>query len=254
MRVVELSREIPPAALTRITGWLRRLAEPASRARPSPMRLLMMSGSGSKLRWRSAGGALTPVKDLSREEYLRRLPHKRMAAGVLLRYADEIVLVEPTYKDAWEIPGGVVEADESPWVAAERELKEELGLVRENMPVLLVDYVPRTPDGVPEGLLWIFDGGLLSECERERLGSADESEVRSVRLLSIDEAGQRTSGSLALRLRVAFDAARASQAARASHAAPPEHATIFCDRGQPRLLEQPVPEPVVSSTRGLATV
>ncbi|MFD2795679.1 NUDIX domain-containing protein [Promicromonospora vindobonensis] len=198
------------------------------------------------------------MKDLAREEYLRKLPHKRMAAGVLLRYGDEIVLVEPTYKDAWEIPGGVVEADESPWFAAERELKEELGLVRENMPVLLVDYVPRTPDGVPEGLLWIFDGGSLSESEREHLGSADQNEVRSVRLLSVDEASQRTSGPLALRLRVAFDAAQASQAAsqvaRAAQATPPAYVTVFCDRGEPRPVEQSLPEPVVSSTRDLATV
>jgi 8-oxo-dGTP pyrophosphatase MutT (NUDIX family) len=254
MQVVELSREIPPATLARFTGWLRRLTEPSSLARLSRRHLSMVRGSGPKLRWRRVGGALTPVKDLAREEYLRRLPHKRMAAGVLLRYADEIVLVEPTYKDAWEIPGGVVEADESPWVAAERELKEELGLVRENMPVLLVDYVPRTPDGVPEGLLWIFDGGSLSESEREHLGSADENEVRSVRLLSIDEARQRTSGSLALRLRVAFDAALTSQAARSAQATLPAHVTVFCDRGEPRPVEQPVPEPVVSSTRGLATV
>lgn len=248
MQVVELSREIPPATLARLTGWLRRLTEPSSLARLLQPLLLMVRGSGPKLRWRKVGVALTPVKDLSREDYLRRLPHKRMAAGVLLRYADEIVLVEPTYKDAWEIPGGVVEADESPWVAAERELKEELGLVRQNMPVLVVDYVPRTPDGVPEGLLWIFDGGSLSESEREHLGSANENEIRSVQLLSVDEARQRTSEPLALRLRVAFDAALAAQTTQ------PAYVTVFCDRGQPRPLEQPVPEPVVSSTRDLAAV
>jgi ADP-ribose pyrophosphatase YjhB (NUDIX family) len=38
-----------------------------------------------------------------------------MAAGALLFDEDgRILLVEPTYKPYWEIPGGVVEADESP--------------------------------------------------------------------------------------------------------------------------------------------
>jgi ADP-ribose pyrophosphatase YjhB (NUDIX family) len=48
-----------------------------------------------------------------------------MAAGVLLFDADgRVLLVEPTYKPYWELPGGVVEADESPHTAACRELKE----------------------------------------------------------------------------------------------------------------------------------
>ena len=52
-----------------------------------------------------------------------------MAAGVLFRSADgRVLLVEPSYKPNWEIPGGAVEADESPWDGAARELAEELGL------------------------------------------------------------------------------------------------------------------------------
>jgi ADP-ribose pyrophosphatase YjhB (NUDIX family) len=59
----------------------------------------------------------------------RSLPRKWMAAGVVIRDADgRVLMVEPTYKDAWEIPGGVVEADESPRAACRRELHEELGL------------------------------------------------------------------------------------------------------------------------------
>jgi ADP-ribose pyrophosphatase YjhB (NUDIX family) len=34
--------------------------------------------------------------------------------------ADRVLLVEPAYKDYWEIPGGAVEANESPYEAAVR--------------------------------------------------------------------------------------------------------------------------------------
>ena len=42
----------------------------------------------------------------------------RVAAGALIRApAGRILLVTPTYKDGWEIPGGYVEPGESPAAA-----------------------------------------------------------------------------------------------------------------------------------------
>lgn len=55
------------------------------------------------------------------------LAAKRMGSGVL--FTDELgraLLVEPTYKDYWEIVGGAVEQDESPYQAAIRLPQEEL--------------------------------------------------------------------------------------------------------------------------------
>ena len=50
------------------------------------------------------------------------LPRKRVGAGVLFFDAEgRVLLVEPTHKDDWEIPGGWVEADESPYESAIRE-------------------------------------------------------------------------------------------------------------------------------------
>jgi 8-oxo-dGTP diphosphatase len=40
--------------------------------------------------------------------------------------AGRVLLVKPTYKNGWEIPGGYVDAGESPRAAAAREVKEEL--------------------------------------------------------------------------------------------------------------------------------
>ena len=52
----------------------------------------------------------------------------RVAAGALF-FDDQgrVLLVHPTYKDTWDIPGGYVERGESPAAACRRELKEELG-------------------------------------------------------------------------------------------------------------------------------
>jgi 8-oxo-dGTP diphosphatase len=84
-----------------------------------------------------------------------------MAAGVLLFDLDgRVLLVNPVYKDYWDVPGGAVELDESPRDAARRELREELGLDLEPGTLLGVDWVPPRPDR-SEGLITIFDGGLL---------------------------------------------------------------------------------------------
>jgi ADP-ribose pyrophosphatase YjhB (NUDIX family) len=68
---------------------------------------------------------LTP----ERSAHLASLPAKRMGSGALIRDPEgRVLLVEPTYKATWEVPGGVVESDESPRGACARELREELGL------------------------------------------------------------------------------------------------------------------------------
>ncbi|QLY34576.1 NUDIX hydrolase [Nocardia huaxiensis] len=84
-----------------------------------------------------------------------------MGAGVLFVDAqDRVLLVEPTYKDHWELPGGVVEAEESPYVAAVREIQEELDLTVRPGRLLVVDWVPSGV--IPEdGVMVVFDGGVL---------------------------------------------------------------------------------------------
>ncbi|WP_233427384.1 NUDIX domain-containing protein [Actinokineospora spheciospongiae] len=92
-----------------------------------------------------------PAGVLPVQDYVAGLARKRMAAGVLVRDQDDrVLLVEPSYKPNWEIPGGAVEADESPWATASRELVEELGLHRSSGGLLVVDYV-RPQDSRPEG-------------------------------------------------------------------------------------------------------
>jgi 8-oxo-dGTP diphosphatase len=79
-------------------------------------------------------------------DYTTTLPRKRMGAGVLFGDgAGRVLLVEPAYKDYWEIPGGCVDADESPYQAAIREAKEELGLSIVPGRLLVADRVPVRP-------------------------------------------------------------------------------------------------------------
>jgi ADP-ribose pyrophosphatase YjhB (NUDIX family) len=99
------------------------------------------------------------------QSYLESLPRKRMGAGCLI--FDEqgrLLLVKPRYKPVWEIPGGVVEHNESPQQCCQREVKEEIGLERKISRLLVVDYNSQT-EAKTESLMFIFDGGSLSQPE-----------------------------------------------------------------------------------------
>src|SRR5437763_1716425 len=87
-----------------------------------------------------------------------------------------MLLVEPTYKDYWELPGGAVDADESPYAAAVREIGEELGLSISLGRLLVVDWVPPGPQRT-EGLMFVYDGGTLS-AEQVAAISVPADEVR----------------------------------------------------------------------------
>jgi ADP-ribose pyrophosphatase YjhB (NUDIX family) len=98
-------------------------------------------------------------------DYYESLPKKRMGAGCLFfNDRDELLLVKPNYKPGWEIPGGIVEQNESPKQCCLREVLEEIGLDREIGPLLTIDYNSQV-DTKTESLMFVFDGGVLSESE-----------------------------------------------------------------------------------------
>lgn len=95
--------------------------------------------------------------------FSRTLPRKRMAAGALFTNTDDqVLLVVPTYKSEWEIPGGTVEQNESPKEACMREVREELGIEASVGRLLCLDYRAEN-DNATESLLFLFDGGRLHE-------------------------------------------------------------------------------------------
>ena len=138
-------------------------------------------------------------------DYTATLPRKRMAASVL--FFDDVgrvLVVQPTYKPYWELPGGAVDADESPYAAACREVSEELGLSRPAGRLLAVDWVPPRPDRT-EGLVLVFDGGRLSVGEIARL-AVPPDELRGWAWCTGEEAAGLLSPLLARRLSEALRA------------------------------------------------
>lgn len=132
---------------------------------------------------------------------------KRVAADVVIRSrGNRILLVDPEYKPDWDMPGGMVEANESPADAARRELKEELGLDLHVGDLLCVDWV--SPHGPwDDALMFIFDGGALSDEQTRSLHLVDE-ELGQFKFCAEDEAAQLLRPYVWRRLHVALEALR----------------------------------------------
>jgi|SRR5579872_1057678 len=125
---------------------------------------------------------------MSEEDYYKNLPKKYIAAGALIFDTQgRVLLVKPVYKDTWEIPGGVVEMEESPNAACQREIKEELGLELQISQLLCVDYV-RKRGFKGDTIQIIFSGGILTEAQIAgiKLQTEELSEYKFVDLENIN--------------------------------------------------------------------
>ena len=82
------------------------------------------------------------------------------ASGWLIRDPDgRVLLLETTYKKAWDVPGGILERGEDLAGAARREIAEELGLDLPLGRLLVLDY--QLDDGRRGDIeLAVFDGGV----------------------------------------------------------------------------------------------
>ena len=115
---------------------------------------------------------------------------KRVSADVILRDVHgRILLVDPTYKPDWDLPGGMAEANEPPADALRRELREELGLDIQVGDLLCVDWV--SPHGPWDDLLnFIFDGGALNDSSIDDLRLIDH-ELRAFEFCDEGQAKER---------------------------------------------------------------
>lgn len=145
--------------------------------------------------------AMTP----ERAEYLAGLPKKRTAAGAV--FSDDLrrtLLVEPTYRAYWLLPGTVVDANESPLAATERAVHHELGLPLKPGRLLVVDWVPPSPDRI-EGLLFVYDGSTLSSDQSAAI-TLPRAELRSWAWCTDDDLQDRLPAHMLRRTRAALQA------------------------------------------------
>jgi 8-oxo-dGTP diphosphatase len=96
------------------------------------------------------------------EDY--ELPTVPASAGALIfDHQGRLLILRPTYKSGWTIPGGVMEADgETPWQACQREVSEECGIDVTSARLACVDFRPPRP-GRAGGIRFLFDCGQLDD-------------------------------------------------------------------------------------------
>jgi 8-oxo-dGTP pyrophosphatase MutT (NUDIX family) len=131
------------------------------------------------------------------------LPRKRAISQMLIRDPDgRVLLCRLTYKQDWDLPGGVVEVGESPQLAVTREVEEELALHVPAGPLLLTDWLPPW-SGWDDALCLVFDGGehdpsLLEGMVRQ------EREIRDAAFCTVAEARERCADFTARRVEAAL--------------------------------------------------
>lgn len=142
------------------------------------------------------------------KDFYNGLPKKRMGAGALiLDDQQRVLIVKPTYKEGWEIPGGIVEQNESPAACVVREVKEELGLDIPACPglrFLCLDYLPHHGDKT-EALMFVFYGGTLSADAVKKI-SLPADELSAFEFLPLSAAVEKLGDKLGARIARAYRA------------------------------------------------
>jgi 8-oxo-dGTP pyrophosphatase MutT (NUDIX family) len=118
------------------------------------------------------------------------LPRKRAISQMLIRATSgtgpaRVLLCQLTYKNDWDLPGGVVEVGESPQLAVTREVDEELGLTVPAGPLILTDWLPPW-GGWDDAVCLVFDGGEHDDSVLDQI-VRQQREIRAVRFCTIEE-------------------------------------------------------------------
>ena len=109
------------------------------------------------------------------------------AGALIFDSAGRLLILKPTYKTGWTIPGGIMEADgETPWEACRREVREECGIDVRAGRLACTDFRPARP-GRPGGIRYLFDCGRADDAALAAI-TLQPAEIAEHRLVSLDAA------------------------------------------------------------------
>jgi ADP-ribose pyrophosphatase YjhB (NUDIX family) len=140
------------------------------------------------------------------------VPRIPASAGALIfDRRGRLLILKPTYKSGWTIPGGVIESDgETPWEACQREVREECGLQVSAGRLAAVDYRRPRPgrDGRPArpgGIRFLFDCGVADDAALAAL-TLQPDEISRYQLAQLTAALPLLRGPVRRRVRAACTA------------------------------------------------
>lgn len=133
------------------------------------------------------------------------IPRIPASAGALVwDRKGRLLILKPTYKGGWTIPGGIIEADgETPWEACRRETREECGLEVRHGRLVCVDFLRPRP-GRPGGMRFLFSCGTFRDSALSGI-VLQEVEISEYRLARVDQALRWLSGPVRRRVTAAVN-------------------------------------------------
>jgi len=124
------------------------------------------------------------------------------AGALIFDRSGRLLILKPTYKSGWTIPGGVMEADgETPWQACRREVREECGIDLRHGRLACVDFRRPRP-GSPGGIRFLFDCGTVDDACLAAI-TVQAAEISEYRLAAMPEALQLLRRPIRRRVRAA---------------------------------------------------
>jgi len=120
---------------------------------------------------------MTTAHKIPPEIFFRDLPKRHMSAGSLIfNSKQEMLIVKPSYKNYWQIPGGHSDAGETLRETAARETFEEIGIHVTITAMLCVNMNP-AKGPVPDNIQSVFDAGILSDDQISQIHLQNEEIV-----------------------------------------------------------------------------
>jgi 8-oxo-dGTP diphosphatase len=131
---------------------------------------------------RAAEGPFPGDRPAAAEHVVPTVPAS--ASALIHDRAGRLLVLKPTYKSGWTLPGGEIEdTGETPWQACRREVREECGLVVTAARLACVDVRPARP-GRRGGLRFLFDCGALDDADLARI-TVPPGEISAHRLAGL---------------------------------------------------------------------